>query len=101
MKGEGDYVFSDARPFKSGHISVPVTNGYDCPGISTRCQHYVHQEAAHSTVAVHVEMNVDKDKVSQDDAYRWVSLFSEKIKEAGIASRKASGLSGTCIDFRM
>jgi hypothetical protein len=30
--GEGNYVFSDTRPFEGIHVSVAITNRYDRPG---------------------------------------------------------------------
>src|SRR5665213_2983140 len=50
-------------------------------GYPARCQHYVHQETPDTPVSVHVWMNVDEEKMPQDDAHGGMSLFPQKIKE--------------------
>ena len=71
--GEGNYVFSDTRPFEGIHVSVAITDRYDRSGVSARCQHDVHQKTPDAAVSVHVGMNVDEEEMPQHDTHSWIS----------------------------
>src|ERR1035437_2438916 len=78
---KGSYVLSDARFFEGIHVGVAVTDGYDCPGVSARCHHCVHQITPDATIPVHIRMDIDEHKMPEHHAHGWVGLFAQEIEK--------------------
>jgi hypothetical protein len=74
-------VILNASLFKSRHILSALADRDNGPWIPTRSQHHVHQEAPHASVAVHVGVNVDKEKVSKNNSHGGLLLFAEHIEK--------------------
>ncbi len=47
------------------HIGIVHLHRDDRPWVSTGSKHHVHQKPCHASIAIHIRVDVDKDKMSQ------------------------------------
>ena len=78
--GEGSNIPVHAGGLKRGHVVIAAPNRDDRPWIAAGGEHYVHQEAAHAPVAVHVRVNVNQYEMPENDADGGVPFFGEKFE---------------------
>ncbi len=72
--GERLNVEVDARAVQGAQIARAIFDAHHGPRVATRREHRIHQKAGHSSVAIHVWMDVPKEPVSEHRSNRWLVL---------------------------
>ena len=91
--GEWHDVLSYACLFQSGHVRVPPFERHHCPRVSTSREHHVHEKPADTAVAIHIRMDIDEDKMPEQNPYWRLGLLAEHLEKHrhGIANGIAPG----------
>jgi len=76
-------VHLDARAFERLQIRRAVFDPHDCPWVSARSEHRVHEKARRTAVAVWIGVNVTEEPVAQNSAHRGLRLLLDQIEERG------------------
>jgi hypothetical protein len=62
-------------------LFLSPVKGHNHPGIPTRSKHGIHEKPAHAAIAIHVGMNIHKNKITQDGPDRYIRLTRKQFKK--------------------